>query len=219
MVVDRVYSKRYPNSIVWKDVSWNFYSAMLREHDERPSRINYSRGTLEVMTLSIEHERFKMVVGMMVGLIALTFRLRVAHGGSSTLKRMAKQKGLEADQCYWVANEAVMRTKKRINLRTDPPPDLVLEIDVMHSVVNRENIYAALGVPEMWVLSRDATLTAYALEQGQWQPIERSRSFPFLRVADLNPFVARIGVDDDTSVLTDFAEWLRALPPAAPAAP
>jgi Uma2 family endonuclease len=220
MVIDRVFSKRYPNSVVWKDVSWNFYRAMLREYDERPSRINYSRGTLEVMTLSIEHERYKAVLGLMVGLIALTFRLRVAHGGSSTLKRMAKKKGLEADQCYWVANEATMRTKKRINLKTDPPPDLVVEIDVMHSVVNREKIYAALGVPEMWVLSRDARLAAHALDGGAWKPVEHSLSFPFLRVADLNPFVARIGVDDDTSVLSDFTEWVRGLRPSpAPATP
>lgn len=217
MVVDRVFSKRYPHSIVWKDVSWNFYRAMLREFDERPSRINYDRGTLEAMTLSLEHERYKMVLGMMIGLVAMTFRLRVAHGGSSTLKRITKQKGLEADQCYWVANEPRVRTKKRIDLRIDPPPDLVIEVDVMHSVVNREKIYAALGVPEMWLLGRDAALAAFALEQGAWQPIERSRAFPFLRVSDLNPFVARIGVEDDITVLADFAEWLRRTDPSAPA--
>jgi len=104
-----------------------------------------------------------------------------------------------------------VRTKKRIDLRTDPPPDLVIEIDVMHSVVNRETIYAALGVPEMWVLSREAKLAPFVLDQGAWEPIEHSRSFPFLRVADLNRFVARIGVDDDTSVLADFADWLRTI--------
>src|SRR4051812_25013586 len=113
MVIDRAFTKKYPNSIVWRDVSWNFYRAMLREFDERPSRINYDRGTLEVMTLSIEHERYKAMLGMMVGLVALSFRLRVAHGGSSTLKQMTKKKGLEADQCYWVANERAIRTKKR----------------------------------------------------------------------------------------------------------
>src|SRR5688500_749513 len=114
-----------------------------------------------------------------------------------------------------------MRQRKRIDLRVDPPPDLVIEIDLMHSVVNREKIYAALGVPEMWVLSRDVRLAAFALEQGAWRPIEFSRSFPFLRVADVNPFVARIGVDDDTSVLADFADWLdrlrdRGVAPEAP---
>jgi Uma2 family endonuclease len=211
MVIDRVFSKKYPNSIVWRDVSWNFYRAMLREFDERPSRINYDRGTLEIMTLSLERESLKSMLGLMIGQLALQLRMRVKHGGSTTLKRLSKKKGLEADQCYWVANESAVRTKKRIDLRVDPPPDLVIEIYVMHSVVNRERIYAALGVPEMWLLSRDATLAAFALQQGQWNPIDRSLSFPFLRVADLNPFVARIGVDDDTTVLADVAERLRTI--------
>ena len=217
MVIDRAFSKKYPHSIVWRDVSWDFYQAMLREFDEQPSRINYDRGTLEVMTLSLEHESYKTVIGLMMGLLALHMKMRVKHGGSTTLKRLTKKNGLEADQCYWVANEPAVRTKKRINLREDPPPDLVIEIDVMHSVVNREKIYAALGVPEMWLLSRDARLRAFALGQGEWQPIEHSRSFPFLRVADLDPFVARIGVDDDTSVLADFAEWLRRIDPSVSA--
>src|SRR5687767_7792970 len=136
MVIDEVYSEEHPDSIVFRDVGWQFYRAMLREFDERPSRINYDRGTLEVMTLSIEHERYKGVLAMMVGLIALTFKLRMTHGGSSTLKRFSKKKGLEADECFWTANEPAVRTLKRINLRIHPPPDLVIEIDVMHAVVN-----------------------------------------------------------------------------------
>lgn len=219
MVVDRVFSKKYPNSVVFKDASWRFYKSMLREFDEQPSRINYDRGTLEIMTLSLEHESYKSVLGAMIALLAVTLQLRVKHGGSTTLKRLTKRKGLEGDQCYWVANEPAVRTKKRIDLREDPPPDLVIEIDVMHSVVNREKIYAALGVPEMWVLKGESGLRPFELSDGAWRPIERSRSFPFLRVADLNPFVARIGVDDDTSVLTDFAEWLRGLKPRAPGSP
>src|SRR3712207_3893174 len=130
MVIDRVYSKKYPHSIVWKDVSWNFYRAMLREFDERPSRINYDRGTLEVMDLPLGHEHPKAVLGSIVTLVSLAFRIPIAHGGSVTLKRRSKHKGLEADQCYWIANEPAVRTKRRLDLRTDPPPDLVIEIDV-----------------------------------------------------------------------------------------
>ena len=217
MLVDRIFSRKYPNSVVFRDASWRLYKAMLREFDEQPSRVNYDRGTLEIMTLSVEHEHLKTVVGMMIGLLAVTLRLKVMHGGSSTLKRLSKLRGLEADQCYWVANEQAMRGKKRIDLRTDPPPDLVIEVDVMHAAVNREKIYAALGVPEMWVLRRRdggevPTLAAFAVDGRTWVPVERSRSFPFLRVADLDAFVARIGVDDDTSILSDFAAWAQALP-------
>jgi Uma2 family endonuclease len=212
MVISRIHSKtKRRDSVIFQGATWDFYKAMLRNYDEQPSRINYNRGTLEVMTLSIEHESYKSVLGMMIGLLALTFNLQIKHGGSSTLKRRSKQKGLEADLCYWIANEPAMRTKKRIDLRTDPPPDLVIEIDVMHSVVNREKIYAAVGVPEMWLLSSDARLTAYALQDKSWQPIEQSLSFPFLKVADLTAFTNRIGVDDDTSVLAAFADWLKQL--------
>ncbi|HEX8915543.1 MAG TPA: Uma2 family endonuclease [Humisphaera sp.] len=219
MLLERIFSRKHPHSVVFRDASWRLYKAMLREFDEQPSRVNYDRGTLEIMTLSVEHEHLKTVLGMMIGLLALARRLKVMHGGSSTLKRLSRLKGLEADQCYWVANESKMRGKKRIDLRTDPPPDLVIEIDVMRAVVNREKIYAALGVPEMWVLRRRdgnevPTLAAFALEGRAWVPIEHSPSFPFLRVADLNPFVARIAVDDDTSILSDFAAWARPLPEA-----
>lgn len=214
MVVDRVHPKKYPNSSVFRDVSWDFYKAMLREIDEQPSRINYDRGTLEIMTLSVEHESFKSMLGLMIGYLALTLKVKIKNAGSSTLKRMAKRRGLEADQCYWVAHESQMRRKRRLDLRSDPPPDLVVEIDVMHSVVNREQIYASLGVPEMWVLRRrgDAPeIQGFGLDQGVWQPIEYSKSFPVLRVADLNPFVARIGVDDDNSILNDFFAWVKSL--------
>ncbi len=135
--LDLLKSTKYRDSVVFHDASWRFYRSILREYDEQPSRINYDRGTLEIMTLSIEHERFKGVLGIMLGLIAVTFRSKMTNGGSSTLKRLARRNGLEADLCYWVANEPAVRTKKRIDLRTDPPPDLVIEIDVMHAVVNR----------------------------------------------------------------------------------
>ena len=87
----------------------------------------------------------------------------------------------------------------------------------MHAVVDRERIYAALGVPEMWVLTKEGTLSAQRLDQGKWQPTERSISFPFLRVADLNPFIARIGVTDDITILADFSQWLEQLKASQPA--
>lgn len=141
-------SRKHPHAVVFHDASWDFYRAMNREYAGRPHRTAYSRRTLEVFTtLTLEHEHLKEMLGVMVGLLALEFRIPMTHGGSSTLKRLTKRKGLEADQCYWIANEPAVRTKKRLNLKTDPPPDLVIEIDVMHSVVNREKIYAALGFP------------------------------------------------------------------------
>ncbi len=41
----------------------------------------------------------------------------------------ASKRGLEADDCYWIANAERMTGKRRLDLRTDPPPDLAIEVD------------------------------------------------------------------------------------------
>lgn len=198
--------------VVFHDVSWSFYEAVLKELDEQPTRVNYDQGTLEIMTISIQHERYKDMIGAMLAEISLEYRIPVARGGSSTLKLEAKCRGLEPDQCYWIANEAVIRSVNRLDLEIHPPPDLVVEVDMTHAAVDRESIYSALGVPEMWHYDARALLTAWTNEDGNWSRIERSKSFPMIRVSDLNPFLKRISIDSDTQIQLDFRDWLRTLP-------
>lgn len=198
--------------VVFYGASWEFYEALLREYDEQPTRVNFSQGTLEIMTLSIEHEAYKQAIGEMVGLISLEFDIPMARRGSTTLKLRAKDRGLESDQCYWVQHEAAVRGLKRLDLSIHPPPDLVVEVDVTHAVVDREAIYASLHIPEMWHFDTRTWLTAWELKDGNWGRIERSLSFPQIRVADLNPFLQRLATDGDTRVLREFRDWLRALP-------
>jgi hypothetical protein len=84
-----------------------------------------------------------------------------------------------------------------------------VEVDVTHSVVDRDAIYAAIGVPEMWHYDEATKLTAWGLTDGAWERIETSRSFPMIRVADLNPFLERFTAgDEETAVLVDFRRWL-----------
>src|SRR3954468_5260884 len=128
MTIDTPNRKRHPHSVVFHDADWGLYRAILRRYDEPPSRINYDRGVMEVMTLSLEHENYKSVIGYMIAQLAVALRVPMKNAGSTTLKRKRFRRGLEADQCYWVQNERLVRDKKRIDLRTDPPPDLVVEI-------------------------------------------------------------------------------------------
>jgi Uma2 family endonuclease len=200
-----------PN-VVFHDASWAFYEALLAEFGEQPKRVNYDRGTLEIMTISFEHEGYKEAIGDMISDISKEFDIPMARRGSSTLKREEKQRGLESDQCYWIANERIVRGLKRLDLGIHPPPDLVLEIDITHAAVDRESIYSALGVPEMWHFDGQTLLSAWELVEGNWNRIERSKSFPMIRIADLNPFIKRLPTDGDTKVLRDFRDWLRTLP-------
>lgn len=198
--------------VVFHDVSWQFYEALSRECDEQPTRINYANGTCEIMTISVEHEGYKDAIGYMLGAIAVEFKVPIATRGSATLKLESKEKALEADQCCWVANEAVIRPLKRLDLTIHPPPDLVVEIDITHAVVDRESIYAAIGVPEMWHFDARTGLTAWERVDEEWARIEFSKSLPMIRVSDLNPFLRRWWEDGHTAVMTDFQDWLRALP-------
>src|SRR6266542_3916512 len=102
------------------------------------------------MTLFCEHESLGHFLGRLAVTLTEELNLPLKEGGSTTLRRKRKQKGIESDNCYWIAHEAQVRGKKVIRLRFDPPPDLALEVDVSRSSMNRMGIYASLKVPEVW---------------------------------------------------------------------
>ena len=198
--------------VVLRGVSWAFYQAMSRECDDRPIRINYADGVLEITTISTEHEGYKEAVAHLVSEISSEFGIDIASRGSATLAMEGKEKALEPDQCFWVAHEAAIRGVRRLDLAVHPPPDFVVEIDITHAVVDREAIYASIGVPEMWHFDRKTGLTAWERSGDRWVRIEMSKSFPMIRVSDLNPFVERWWTDGQRAVLVSFRDWLKTLP-------
>jgi len=198
--------------VVMRGVSWAFYQALSRECDDRPIRINYANRVLEIMTISTEHEGYKEAISHLISATSSEFGIDVASRGSATLALEAKEKALEPDQCYWVANEAVIRPVRRLDLAVHPPPDLVVEIDITHAVVDRESIYADIGVPEMWHFDKKTGLTAWERSGAQWARIEMSKSFPMIRVSDLNPFLEKWWTDGQRAALASFRDWLKSLP-------
>jgi Uma2 family endonuclease len=198
--------------VVMRGVSWAFYQALSRECDDRPIRINYADGVLEIMTISTEHEGYKEAIGLLIAAISVELGIDVASRGSATLKLETKEKALEPDQCYWVAHEKTIRSVRRLDLAAHPPPDLVVEIDITHAVVDRESIYATIGVPEMWHFDKKTSLTAWQRSGDQWARIENSNCFPLIRVSELNPFIERWWTDGQRAVLVSFREWLKTLP-------
>ena len=136
--------------LVLHHAAWSTYEAMLRELDGRHLRITFAEGSLEIMTLSYEHEKYGRLFDKLVTLLSLGLRVPIASGGSPTLKSSLRDKGLEPDQCYWIKHERRMRDRTAFDGETDPAPELAIEVDVTHSSLDRLAIYAALGVPEVW---------------------------------------------------------------------
>ncbi|MBY0525111.1 MAG: Uma2 family endonuclease [Gemmataceae bacterium] len=204
-----VRTKSHNQRVVLDGVDWRTYERLLRAFGERRSvRLTYDRGTLEIMILSYEHEGYGYLLGQFVDILAYELEIAMAPGRSTTLRRRKGQRGLESDNCYWIAHEAQIRGKKRIDLRIDPPPDLAMEVDVTHSSMDRMAVYAGLGVPEIW-RHDGQVLTFHLLGKDGYGPDTPSANFPGLKAADVMPFLALLGQMQQTALVLQFRDWIR----------
>jgi hypothetical protein len=105
-----------------------------------------------------------------------------------------------------------VRHLTRISLRKDPPPDLVIEVEVSRSAVRRLPIYAALGFPEVWRLTdRDLTFTQLQ-PHGSYSPMAVSLALPPLVPGDLMRFLALRKQVDENGIEAQFRAWVRQMP-------
>ncbi|HVF27486.1 MAG TPA: Uma2 family endonuclease [Pyrinomonadaceae bacterium] len=120
--------------------------------------------------------------------------------GSTTYRRRRKVKGAESDTSLYVQNAARMIGKRRIDLETDPTPDVVVEIDASNASLSKFPIYAALGVPEIWLYEgREARF--YQLAEQSYRETSRGLAFPALTAAALTEFLARTKTSGQTAAL------------------
>ena len=193
------------------EVDWQTYTRLLWVFAERPAvRMTYDRGELEIMSPLLMHDDDGRFFGRLVVALTEELGLPIKAGGSVTMRRRKKKRGIEADECFWIANAQRMAGCRRLDLRTDPPPDLAIEVDVTNSSMDRLSIYATLGVPEVWRLDEDK-LTFYVLdEKGAYQTATASRSFPLVTPADLLRFLQQAReAGDQNVVVRQFREWIR----------
>jgi Uma2 family endonuclease len=191
-------------------VSWDEYTRLLRSFEGRHLRLTYDRGRLEIMTLSYEHEGMGRFLGRFVVTLTEELNLPLREGGSTTFRRKKMKKGLESDNCYWIAHEAEVRNIKVINLRKDPPPDLAMEVDITRSSINRMRIYAALNVPEVWRWDKDGLAFFARTPEGKYESVAASPTFPLpIGPADLMLFIALRAQMDDNAVIKQFRAWIR----------
>ncbi len=199
-----------PQGFILYGVSWQEYGRLLRAFAERPSvRLTYDRGTLELMTLSLEHESLVRFFNLLILALTLEFGLPLRGGGSTTFRRRRRRRGLESDECYWIASEPLVRGKEKIDLHRDPPPDLALEVDVSYSTLDRMKIYAALCVPEVWRYDGRALIFYVLGSDGTYITAPDSKAMPQVRSADLAGLLALRGTMDENSLFRHFQSWAR----------
>ena len=174
--------------VVLEGVSWQTFKALLKDiGDSRASRIAYDRGTLEIRMPLQQHEQPKIILCSFVDSLADELEIEVMQLGALLLEREDLSRAVEPDSCFYIQNEAIVRSKI-IQLPEDPPPDLVIESDYTSSSLNKFSIYAAIGVPELWRY-RQQTLEVYYLVSDKYELSTTSIAFPFLPIAEVPNFV------------------------------
>ncbi|PMB03663.1 hypothetical protein CEN45_04580 [Fischerella thermalis CCMEE 5198] len=194
---------------VLHNISWETFETLLKETGEdRGSRFAYEDGTLEIMTPLYEHENPKIQFDRFIFVLAEELGIEIKSAGSTTLKKRITNRGIEPDNCFYIQTESKVRGRETINLETDPPPDLVIEIDITNSSVNKFRIYSALGVPELWRYDGE-NLKFYQLVEGQYTERKFSIAFPIVSVNDINRFIEQSKAMGEIALLKSFRTWVR----------
>jgi Uma2 family endonuclease len=191
-------------------VSWEEYEELLEQVGEASGlRISFDSGALKVMTLSPEHESYARFIDSLIGVIRLRLRINIRFFGSSTMKKSKRRKGLEPDACFYVQSADMLGNRIQLDFETDPPPDIAVEIDVHHDSRDKLNIYAALGVPELWRYDGEELMIS-VLEEDHYVTATHSQALPLLTSQILTDFLTRLRDEGELQALLAFDEWLQA---------
>ncbi|MGD9853831.1 MAG: Uma2 family endonuclease [Planctomycetaceae bacterium] len=201
-------ANRESDTIVLHGVSWELYEQLLHEINNHRLRHSYSDGILEIMVISYGHERPKSIITRLIETFTEELDIPLISAGNTTLKSQLKEKGLEPDECYYVAHAEQMVGRTELDIETDPPPDLSIEIDITRTVLNRLDIYAALGVPEIWRYHK-GQLEVFVLDEEGYVSRQESRAFPFLPLDELSAFLETGQKLTDTERVKQFRRWVR----------
>jgi Uma2 family endonuclease len=199
-------------SVVFHNVAWEEYEELLDQvGDASGLRISYNNGTLNVMSPSTFHEKYALFITRLISQVSFRLRINILFFGSSTIRKRKKSKGKEPDASFYVQTADLIGHRIKLDFAVDPPPDVVVEIDIYHDSRDNFQIYSALGVPEIWRYDGQE-MTIYHLHQDEYIVAEASQALPMLTGRILADYLARMRQDGELAAIIAFDEWLQSLP-------
>ena len=180
---------------------------MLADIGDRGSvRLVYDRGVLEIRMPSDLHEAINRLLARIVGTLAEELDLPLKEFGSVTLNRSDIKKGAEPDSSFYIQNADRIRGNK-IDVSVDPPPDLVIEVDITNSSARSFNVYQQLGIPEIWRYT-NGSVKIFQLQDGNYLQCEFSAIFVMISGDVLEHFLDMSATEDSISIVRAVRKWL-----------
>jgi Uma2 family endonuclease len=191
-------------------LGWKGYLTLLRLRGERSTpRMVYLDGTVWLMSPSFPHERLKTRLDHFVTEVLVGLRIAYIPTASTTFRRRAKKGGVEGDQTYYIANEARIRGKDKINLRTDPSPDLAVEAVHSHDARAAIEVYRRLRVPEVWICDEAELIILVLQPNGRYARSPTSATFPFLSAAEVYDWMRRPQTVPELEWVEQLRRWVQ----------
>ncbi len=176
-------------------LTWQSYQQILQAlPHSRAARLTYDRGVLEITMPLQDHEFFVRLLERFIIILVVEMGMKVKTMGSATIDREDLQRGAEPDCAYYIQNYAQV-AGRQVNFASDPPPDLVVEVDITHTDIDKNLFYAVLGVPELWRFNGQEW-RIWQLVEGVYQECDRSPTFPWVKKEYLYNFLAAAQQDE-----------------------
>jgi Uma2 family endonuclease len=196
--------------VILDNVSWETYERLITEHGERcGTRFSYADGMLEIMVRSFRHEEPNRTLATLVEVLAEEWDIDTHCLGSMTFKRKDLLKGFEPDSCFYIQHADDVMGSADIKLPVDPPPDLIIEVDITRESLNRFPIFAAVGIPEVWRFDGTSVIF-YRLESDSYIETPHSLALTVLDSEIATDFLAQSQTLKSTVWLRKVREWARA---------
>ncbi len=180
-------------------LTWDAYLQILNALPQScGSRLTYDNGLLEI-TMPLEDHEFsgRLIERFILTLVEL-YGLKIKTMGSTTINYPDRKKGAEPDNAYYIQNQPLVKGRN-VDFVIDPPPDLVVEIDITHTDIEKNKFYASLGVPEFWRFN-GRIWRIYQLQSGVYVEVERSPTFATVQKEHLYAFLKAAKEDEIEAV-------------------
>lgn len=207
-MIQRVVVQPAETRTVMRNIRWDTYVDLAEQRDGSVPRMTYDEGVLELMSPKRQHEGIGTLIGRLIETWTEVKGIEIQSVKSTTFKRADLSKGFEADESYYIEHALEVRGKDEIDLTVDPPPDLVVEVEITRSAIAKMKLFAAMGIPEVWRHDGEQ-LTFAVLESGEYRQVSESNMLPGFTPALAQNVLSRRQEEGETKLITDFRQSIR----------
>ncbi|NJL69087.1 MAG: Uma2 family endonuclease [Microcoleus sp. SM1_3_4] len=193
--------------VALRNITWQGYQQILEIlGNKRAARLTFDRGILEITMPLEEHEFSGRLIERLIVMLAVELGFKIKTMGSTRTRSIDLNRGAEPDNAYYIQNQPIV-AGRTVDIETDPPPDLVVEVDITHTDIDKPALYASMGVPEFWRYN-GREWRIYTLENGEYLEVSVSPTFPKIPKEKLYEFLAAAQLDE-VEAEENFRNWVR----------